>query len=365
MDSTYSTSLQPSSGGSDDYHSRFDTLSAFLHSSSTTTAASTLPPSHTPLISSSDGHHFFDYSYLDSTIAAAAAAAPWPPRSLIPRASSHTGIAAGSLSSSSVRPPPDQSTAAAAAPRSSKKRSRASRRAPTTVMTTDTSNFRAMVQEFTGVPSPPFATAASASPFTHSRFDLFHSTAPSPPHFLLRPLPQKVRSSPTAATTNPATSRPPTLSNTITTVADANANTIITPADNTNYRLPSHDLGHGRGRSQPLVNPQIRILDLQSHLQAPLLQPKYTLPAMASSFSAGHSMNHHRGLPPGLVNTVDADGGDDTRGLRPVTVGDYSGCKPNYPTWGPSDFNRNNASESLVATRRDEGMVESWIRSSE
>ncbi|KAD7117533.1 hypothetical protein E3N88_04801 [Mikania micrantha] len=36
-----------------------------------------------------------------------------------------------------------------------KKRSRASRRAPTTVLTTDTSNFRAMVQEFTGIPSPP------------------------------------------------------------------------------------------------------------------------------------------------------------------------------------------------------------------
>ncbi|RYR65955.1 hypothetical protein Ahy_A03g011882 [Arachis hypogaea] len=37
-----------------------------------------------------------------------------------------------------------------------KKRSRASRRAPTTVLTTDTSNFRAMVQEFTGIPAPPF-----------------------------------------------------------------------------------------------------------------------------------------------------------------------------------------------------------------
>ncbi|CAL9169974.1 actin-binding protein wsp1-like [Musa acuminata AAA Group] len=360
MDSTHSTSLRPSSGGSDDFHSRFDTLSAFLHSSSST-AAVTFPPSHTPSISSSDGHHFFDYSYLDSTIAAAAA--PWP-RSLIPSPSTHTAIAAGSLSSSSVRPPPDQSIAAATAPRSSKKRSRASRRAPTTVLTTDTSNFRAMVQEFTGVPSPPFAAAASASPFARSRFDLFHSAAPSPPHFLLRPLPQKVRSPPSTAITNPATSRPPTLSNTITTAADANGNT-ITPTDNTNYRLPSHDLGHGGGRSQPIVNPQIPILDLQSHLQAPLLQPKYSLPAMASSFSAGHSMNDLRGLPPGLVNTIEADGGDDTTELRPVTVGDYRGCKPNYPTSDPSDFNRNNASESFVSTRRDEGMVESWIHSSE
>ncbi|OWM82208.1 uncharacterized protein LOC116208646 [Punica granatum] len=40
-----------------------------------------------------------------------------------------------------------------AAGRNRKKRTRASRRAPTTVMTTDTTNFRAMVQEFTGIPA--------------------------------------------------------------------------------------------------------------------------------------------------------------------------------------------------------------------
>lgn len=39
-----------------------------------------------------------------------------------------------------------------------KKRSRASRRAPTTVLTTDTTNFRTMVQEFTGIPELPFTT---------------------------------------------------------------------------------------------------------------------------------------------------------------------------------------------------------------
>ncbi|KAH1119021.1 hypothetical protein GYH30_047705 [Glycine max] len=39
--------------------------------------------------------------------------------------------------------------------RNLKKRSRASRLAPTTVLTTDTNNFRPMVQEFTGTPTPP------------------------------------------------------------------------------------------------------------------------------------------------------------------------------------------------------------------
>ncbi|XP_022981016.1 mucin-5AC-like [Cucurbita maxima] len=59
-----------------------------------------------------------------------------------------------------------------------KKRTRASRRAPTTVLTTDTTNFRAMVQEFTGIPSPPFTAPGSSSSSSSSfsrRFDLFAS----------------------------------------------------------------------------------------------------------------------------------------------------------------------------------------------
>ncbi|XP_038715834.1 uncharacterized protein LOC120009348 isoform X2 [Tripterygium wilfordii] len=82
----------------------------------------------------------------------------------------------------------------APAPRKNpKKRTRASRRAPTTVLTTDTSNFRAKVQEFTGIPSPPF-TATSYS----RRLDLFGSVglALRSPHFdgpayPLRPSAQK------------------------------------------------------------------------------------------------------------------------------------------------------------------------------
>jgi len=41
-----------------------------------------------------------------------------------------------------------------------RKRSRASRRAPTTLLKTDTSNFRAMVQRFTGIPETPFGYSA-------------------------------------------------------------------------------------------------------------------------------------------------------------------------------------------------------------
>lgn len=41
-----------------------------------------------------------------------------------------------------------------------RRRSRASRRTPTTLLNTDTTNFRAMVQQFTGGPSAPFASGA-------------------------------------------------------------------------------------------------------------------------------------------------------------------------------------------------------------
>ncbi|MBA0769876.1 hypothetical protein Gotri_018567 [Gossypium trilobum] len=41
-----------------------------------------------------------------------------------------------------------------------RRRSRASRRTPTTLLNTDTTNFRAMVQQFTGGPSAPFAGGA-------------------------------------------------------------------------------------------------------------------------------------------------------------------------------------------------------------
>lgn len=45
-----------------------------------------------------------------------------------------------------------------------RRRSRASRRTPTTLLNTDTTNFRAMVQQFTGGPSAPFGSAGPHHP---------------------------------------------------------------------------------------------------------------------------------------------------------------------------------------------------------
>lgn len=45
-----------------------------------------------------------------------------------------------------------------------RRRSRASRRAPVTLLNTDTSNFRAMVQQFTGIPSGPYGPPGANGP---------------------------------------------------------------------------------------------------------------------------------------------------------------------------------------------------------
>ncbi|KAK9073024.1 hypothetical protein SSX86_007346 [Deinandra increscens subsp. villosa] len=66
-----------------------------------------------------------------------------------------------------------------------KKRTRASRRPPTTVLTTDTANFRQMVQEFTGIPTPPFS-----APFSR-RLDVYGGGGRGPLYPII-PAPQKI-----------------------------------------------------------------------------------------------------------------------------------------------------------------------------
>ncbi|KAH0455267.1 hypothetical protein IEQ34_015299 [Dendrobium chrysotoxum] len=77
---------------------------------------------------------------------------------------------------------PSQLPPTSTAPRISKKRSRPSRRAPTTVLATDTSNFRAMVQVFTGIPSAPLSSSFS-----------LHPSLNFSPQLLLRPFSPKLQ----------------------------------------------------------------------------------------------------------------------------------------------------------------------------
>ncbi|RRT77642.1 hypothetical protein B296_00020908 [Ensete ventricosum] len=424
MDSANSSSLHSSSGGGgdDDFDSRTgSSFSAFFHSSTATSAsaASALRPAPPPSSSCPRSHHFLDsLSCIDST--------PLLPSSTPAAMASH-GVGFGvSVGPSSVQPP-DRSNVAAAAtalPRSSKKRSRASRRAPTTVLTTDTSNFRAMVQEFTGIPSPPFADSPSSS-FARARLDLFHSATafrscsdPPPPvsSFLFpRPFMQQVQapcfvpiSSASAANAGG------TISATNNTIPNAHSTTTrnsINPSGSNSYQLPSSALGlasqnqplfnpslsiqpllqpssalgHG-SQSQPLLNPS---LTFQSLLQ-PSLHAKSNLPAMPADLATRPRTRGHAdyalselGLPTRLgasqgTHSVHAavsghEGGGDRASPGPVLIDNYSSGsqqrvssthKANYSRSSSSEFNAENVTEGVTAMRGD-GMVDSWICSSD
>ncbi|XP_059624290.1 uncharacterized protein LOC132267213 isoform X2 [Cornus florida] len=307
----------------------------------------------------------------------------------------------------SLQPPPPPASSSDQIPtqthtRNPKKRPRASRRAPTTVLTTDTTNFRTMVQEFTGIPAPPFA---SSLPFsrTTTRLDLglFGTPSiirsnpmdnPSQPPYLLRPFAQKVVQPPPP---------PPFGSFSHTSLVDANnnissttTNNMIT-ASNVNYQLLPPQSDH-------LLNMQNAIHPFHSLLQFPA--PKYALPNSTnlglkttlgslgispndSHLKMGVLDDHQFGLSHhGHVNGSSQLGGSGVRNLGPAEGtatrnndnptnlrsadgnGNYnylrnaSNGRLNFSA-PSSDFRGEKGSEN-VATR-GEGMVESWICSSD
>ncbi|KAB5556513.1 hypothetical protein DKX38_007422 [Salix brachista] len=221
--------------------------------------------------------------------------------------------------------------------RNPKKRPRASRRAPTTVLSTDTTNFRAMVQEFTGIPAPPF----TSSPFPRSRLDLFgtaastlrsavsHHLDSSPPLYLLRPFAKNVQPPPPPAppfvsSGSTASSFSASMASTSTTNFNSSGTyTINTTSNNVplasiNYQLP-FDLGLSKQPHNLLnFNVQNPILNFHPPRQAP---PKYPLadspnilgttkPQQGSSLEIPLNVSHLKmgvleefGLNHGHVNT--------------------------------------------------------------
>ncbi|XP_077224908.1 uncharacterized protein LOC143858158 [Tasmannia lanceolata] len=374
MDSGNSGSMQSSSGGDEEYDSRAESISAFLNSSPNLNPISNPPPSHHPNPSS-----FFD-SFSNY---AASPLNPTPPNTnsllnlnplwsktlrLDPNCTHIGGLMSPSSSStqfhtqnlSAPLPPATESVLRRPSPvsinqpnptRNTKKRSRASRRAPTTVLTTDTSNFRAMVQEFTGIPAPPF----SPSTFPRTKLDLFTSHS-SPPPYLLRPFAHKPHQ--------------PSFS----------SSTMLDVNNATNTTTTTSNFQH-----QHLVNAQNPIFTFQSLLQTPAkyLNPLSNLPEFSAKSQAidsqlkmgmleGFTMNQgHANInlsenPPSWGDRVGSNGGDQAN-LRAFN-GNYidsprvSTCKMNY-TASSSDFHTEKASEN--GSSRGEGMVDSWICSSD
>ncbi|KAF8688729.1 hypothetical protein HU200_042206 [Digitaria exilis] len=264
MDSGNSGSLQSSSGGDDEFDSRggggvdSSPLSALLRPSpSPSSAAFSLHGSYFGLqdfISAPPHHHHHQQQQQAGAWSGASgsfAGTSGVSSSSSPRVE-HTDAGAArphGVDAAVAAPTQGQEAAgmgaAAAAPaqppppRGSRKRTRASRRAPTTVLTTDTSNFRAMVQEFTGIPSPPFGAAVgigvgSPAASLRTRFDHIFpppssslrsgaaadaATASLPP-YLLRPFPHKLPTTTFPPFTSSSSSSTPSSSN----IGIANAN---------------------------------------------------------------------------------------------------------------------------------------------
>ncbi|KAF5747364.1 VQ motif-containing protein [Tripterygium wilfordii] len=274
--------------------------------------------------------------------------------------------------------------------RNPKKRSRASRRAPTTVLTTDTTNFRAMVQEFTGIPAPPF----TSSPFPRTtRLDLFgassSSSSPLPP-YLLRPFAQKLQPvlpsflSPSSSSSSSAIASATELTN----INNINSSNINMQLQNPVYNFQSF-LNQAPPKYNPLSNSailgtkqqeslQINQSNDDSHLKMGVLE-EFGLSTTAlprREISNGDPANwgtrdgmgsregdrHHQHQ--GLLRSI--NGGNYN---NPERVANNSNGKLNYSGGSgssASDFHgEKGADDQNVATRTNEGMVESWICSSD
>ncbi|KAG8056567.1 hypothetical protein GUJ93_ZPchr0002g26211 [Zizania palustris] len=321
-------SLQSSSGGDDEFDSRggggvdSSPLSALLR----------------PSPSAAFSLHGSLYGFQEL----ASAGTSQQPQQQLPGTWSTGQFAAGAPSSSS---PPvaqgdgsmgaganqqaDPSAAAQGAPppRGSRKRTRASRRAPTTVLTTDTSNFRAMVQEFTGIPSPPFVAGGVAPASSlRTRFDhLFPSPstlrsaagaaadpASSLPPYLLRPFAQKLQTAPSPFPPfTSSSSLTPSSSNIG--VANANATTTCTAAATTATSVNSTAARAGGSDTFQLTAPSalLRMQDTNSYLSFPNILGSQSQPSpqhMFGGFTQGPRL-HDTSPSPSFSEFLSSGGG--------------------------------------------------------
>ncbi|XP_075518811.1 uncharacterized protein LOC142552835 [Primulina tabacum] len=145
-----------------------------------------------------------------------------------------------------------------------KKRTRASRRAPTTVLTTDTTNFRQMVQEFTGIPTAPFP----GSPYSRRMNLLSGASALRPtahfdglgPLYSLRPpIPQNIVPAFSSSSSSPSIFNA--------TMIDAIVSTtnIVTTINKTNSAAVLGDISSNNPNNSPLLNSDQALLNLQHH----------------------------------------------------------------------------------------------------
>ncbi|GMI90947.1 hypothetical protein HRI_002764000 [Hibiscus trionum] len=195
-----------------------------------------------------------------------------------------------------------------------KKRTRASRTAPTTVLTTDTINFRAIVQEFTGIPAPPFS-GSSYSP----RLNLFGSGSGMRSRHLetlgslypQRPSAKRVKPTPIASSSSPSLLTCPLVDANVT---DRTSNNTIPTSSHCVQLASESDLGILK-QPQNMINLQ----NFQSFVHHQPLHPCLNLPGFAVSSHGSSVMSSldELGFSPGNATAVGLNGGNQDH-LRPL-----------------------------------------------
>ncbi|KAL1547007.1 hypothetical protein AAHA92_23533 [Salvia divinorum] len=351
MDSGNSGSMQSSSGGDDQ---EFDSSSSFL------TAPHNFGAISAPQFLSHQSPNFFDpnltqslnhgggYANVNANASANDGDLIWS-RGL--RSENHAFPSLGNSPVPSrpqqvaAAPPPQQQQA-----RNPKKRTRASRRAPTTVLTTDTSNFRQMVQEFTGIPAAPFSGGSSYS----RRLDLFSAASALRsavhldglgPLYPLRPAAHKILSPFSSSASAPP---PPQFLNSTmidaivpTTIANNNNNTVSTSNVNpNNFQLY---------QQHSINNPQMNFSNLSSFLSRDGAASASSAAAQHGDLSMWKSGETLRNNDPIQQNIPEFNRNNNNN--------------ININSGGSQNYNLNVAEKGIenAASTTAEGTVASWI----
>ncbi|OMO93830.1 VQ motif-containing protein [Corchorus capsularis] len=355
MDSGNSSSLQSSSGGDEEYDSRAESsLPAFLNTSSShfTNPHPSLPTFFDP--SSSYFNPFSQSSQPNNSVVNLDGVRPRGLRSDEPNLGNLPGSSGsnqsllgapqqqqrgGGLNHGSLIPTSSngarsltqsheqQITTTGGVVKNPKKRTRASRRAPTTVLTTDTTNFRAMVQEFTGIPAPPF----SGSSYSR-RLDLFGSGSG---------LLKQTQNMLNLQTQSPVLSfqsflqPPPTLH----------------PSLN---NLPGFGVKSSQG-SSAMASLDIDELGMShgGHVNANLGGLQSTLRSESSNWRDGVGLNDGN-------HNLDVNYGNDHHNNSQRVATNNNSCKLNYSA-SSSDFHHHHDKGLENVSSRAEGTVDSWI----
>ncbi|OIW00413.1 hypothetical protein TanjilG_05763 [Lupinus angustifolius] len=252
--------------------------------------------------------------------------------------------------------------------RNPKKRSRASRRAPTTVLTTDTTNFRAMVQEFTGIPAPPFTSSSSSSHLLRTRFDLFaphHAAKPSTstlldhPPYLLRPSAQKVQ--------QPLLPIPPSSSSSIMDTLLLALNNSANPFNNMHNNNPNINPSFQNILQQPQQQPSLETPQPNDgHLKMGVFEELGLRHAHVNNNNNNINININGLQHQNMVSSGNNNNSSNTNtNTSSMDQWAHKTDTANYAS--SSDFHGEKVPETTttVATAaRSEGMVESWINCS-